>query len=58
MVEFLSKFQGSDIKISRINSIHFAKLLIFFNVLVSMKFQIHWKQIYFYLLNWDTEILT
>ena len=33
MVEFLSKFQGLGIKIDRVNSISFAKLMIFFNIL-------------------------
>ena len=33
MVEFLSKFQGSVIKIERVNSILVAKPLIFFNIL-------------------------
>ena len=36
MVEFLSKFQGSGIKIDRANSIRFAKPLIFFNILLAI----------------------
>ena len=33
MDEFLSKFQGSDIKIDRVNAIRVAKTLIYFNIL-------------------------
>ena len=36
MVEFISKFHGSDIKIDRVNSILVAKLLIFFNILCAV----------------------
>ena len=36
MDEFLSKFQGSEIKIERANSIRVAKTLIYFNILLAV----------------------
>ena len=36
MVKFLSKFQGHDIKVARVNSIHVAKPFIFFNILCAI----------------------
>ena len=36
MLQFLCKFQGRDIKIGKVNSIRFAKLLIFFNILYTV----------------------
>ena len=61
MVNFLSKFQGSGVKIDRVNSIRVAKSLILFNILNvallakwrhdELSFSLCWACIYFSLVN-------
>ena len=40
MFKFISKFQGHGIEIARINSLHIAKPLIFFNIFCAINLEV------------------